>query len=207
MRFGQTCKLVIVACGLVLLTLGSAAGQTPTETTAPAANAKPAKGVRPGAAPNSTGMASGLPMRAAGTSRASGSGNSRSALTTQGLGTFQGADFTLTAYGCYRSGTRVLCDFDIVKGRGAQMGLRPFYNVTLVDDGGKINRRHSAYYMATDGTQMGNAYLSSSPVRYIMEYDDIAAQVNSGSLVEGRNQIPNVPITTESTSPQATSSK
>jgi hypothetical protein len=198
MRFGQTCKLAIASCGLVFLMYGSVVGQTPAVPAA--AKPQPAKAGRPAAASDSTSAVSGLPARVAGMSRSSGSGTSRTALTTQGLGTFQGAGFTLTAYGCYRSGTRVLCDFDLVRARGGPVGLRPFYNVTLVDDGGKINRRHSAYYMGTDGTQMENAYVSSTPVRYIMEFDDIAAQVNSGSLVEGRNQIPNVPITTEAAS-------
>src|SRR5262249_17348938 len=64
-----------------------------------------------------------------------------------------------------------------------------------VDDGGKITTRHDAYYMGADGTHMPTAFLSTTPVRYIMEYDDVGAQFTSISLINGGDQIQGIPIT------------
>jgi hypothetical protein len=164
-------------------------------TSSPAANAV-------GTAMNAASTVGGLPSRMAGSAApapaagAVSGANSRSSLATQGLGTFRGADYTLTAYGCYRTGTatRVLCDFDITKQRGAQANVAPFNNVVVVDNGGKIVKRKDAYYMGQDGTHMPAAYLSTSPVRYVMEFDDVADSISSVSLVRGREQIQSVPI-------------
>jgi hypothetical protein len=123
------------------------------------------------------------------------SGNPLAGLTTQGLGTFKGADYTLTAYGCTRIDTRVLCDFDIIKQNNQQVGLGPFANVEMVDDGGKVTARHDAYYMAADGTHLTAAFLSTTPVRYVMEYDDVAPQFNRVALVFGSDKLGGVPIT------------
>jgi hypothetical protein len=143
-------------------------------TTAPAASAN-----QPAAAPAAAAPASNA---------------ARTAPTTQGLGDFRAQDFTLTAYSCYRSGSRVLCDFDLTKQRAAQVNTAAFNNVVLVDDGGKITRRHDAYFMAADGSRMPNAYASATPVRYIMEFDDSTANASSVSLVRGNERIQNVPV-------------
>jgi hypothetical protein len=119
------------------------------------------------------------------------------------LGTFRGGDFTLTAYGCYRTDTRILCDFDIVKQNSSQMNVTPFYTVAVVDDGGKITSRHDAYYLGTDGTHMASAFLSPTPTRYVMEYDNVGAQFTSVSLINGTDQIQGVPITAVSASQPA----
>jgi hypothetical protein len=63
----------------------------------------------------------------------------------------------------------------------------------MVDDGGQITRRH-AYYMGTDGARMQAAYVSTAPVRCIMEFDNVVEQFNSVALVSGSEQIKNVPI-------------
>jgi hypothetical protein len=55
-------------------------------------------------------------------------------------------------------------------------------------------RRHDAYYMGTDGTGMQAAYVSTAPVRSIMEFDNVGEQFNSVALVSGSEQIKNVPI-------------
>jgi hypothetical protein len=85
-------------------------------------------------------------------------------LATQGLGSFHGADYLMVVYGCSRTGTRVLCDFDLMKLNAAQLGVGPFAAIALVADGGQITRRH-AYYMGTDGRRMQAAYVSTAPVR------------------------------------------
>lgn len=145
--------------------------------------------------------ASGAPGGASGAGGAAG--DPRAALTAQGLGTFRGGDFTLTAYGCYRTDTRILCDFDITKQNNAQMNLGPFYTVAVVDDGGKITSRHDAYYLGTDGTHMTTAFLSATPTRYIMEYDNVGTQFTKVSLINGGDQIQGVPVTTMSASQPA----
>jgi hypothetical protein len=126
---------------------------------------------------------------------ASTNNGSRSALATQGLETFHGADYMMVVYGCYRTGPRVLGDFDLLKANAAQVGVGPFARIALVDDGGQITRRHDAYYMGTDGTRMQAAYVSAAPVRYVIEFDNVGEQINSVALVHGSEQIKNVPIT------------
>ena len=130
-------------------------------------------------------------------------GDPRAAVTAQGIGTFHGGDFTLTAYGCYRTDTRILCDFDLIKQNNAQMNVSPFYTVAVVDDGGKITSRHDAYYLGTDGTHMTTAFLSPTPTRYIMEYDNVGTQFTKVSLINGGDQIQSVPITAVSASQPA----
>jgi hypothetical protein len=108
----------------------------------------------------------------------------------------------MVVYGCYRTGTRVLCDFDLMKLNAAQVGVGPFAGIVLVDDGGQISRRHDAYYMGTDGTRMQAAYVSTAPVRYVMEFDNVGEQINSIALVHGSEQIKNVPISAAGTKAQ-----
>jgi hypothetical protein len=64
----------------------------------------------------------------------------------------------------------------------------------MVDDGGRLTRQHDAYYMGTDGTGMQAPYVSTAPVRYVMEFDNVGEQFNSVALVSGSEQIKNVSI-------------
>jgi hypothetical protein len=124
------------------------------------------------------------------------SGGSRSALTTQGLGTFLWGDGVLTVYGCYRTGTRVLCDFDFTKQNNAQVNAPWVWGgVNMVDDGGKVTAIHTGFFMGQDGSQFPTAYVTTNPVRMIMEYDNVASNFNSVALVFGSNRIQGVPIT------------
>ena len=70
----------------------------------------------------------------------------------------------MVVYGCYRAGTRVFCDFDLMKLHAAQVGVGPFAATALVDDGGQITKRHDAYYMGTDARRMQAADVST-PLR------------------------------------------
>jgi hypothetical protein len=129
----------------------------------------------------------------AGTSQA---GGSRAPVAVQGLGTFLYGDMTLTVYGCYRSGTRVLCDFDYTKQNSQQLNAPwPFQAVTIVDDGGMVTGIHNAFFMGTDGTQFQTAFVSTTPVRMLMEYDNVNQNYSSVALVYGTNRIQGVPIT------------
>jgi hypothetical protein len=123
-------------------------------------------------------------------------GDTRPAVGLQGLGTFLFGDATLTVYGCFRTGTRVLCDFDLSKRRNAQLNAPWVWrSVELIDDGGKVTRIHTGFFVGQDGSQFPTAYVGSDPVRMIMEYDDVAANFTSVALVSGRNRIQGVPIT------------
>lgn len=124
------------------------------------------------------------------------SGDPRAPVVAQGVGTFQFRDFTLTAYGCFRTGTRALCDFDATKQDSVQFNAEKlWYAVVLVDDGGRVTKRHAAYFVGDDGSQFPTAFLSTNPVRLIMEYDNVSPQFTSVSLVNGRDRIQTVPVT------------
>jgi len=103
----------------------------------------------------------------------------------------------MTVYGCFRTGTRVLCDFDVLPPYNLQIGAGAFGPwVALVDNGGKITRPHNAFFQAADGSQLNVAYASTdSPLRLLMEYDDVAANFTSVSLVHGTDKIAGVPVT------------
>jgi hypothetical protein len=124
-------------------------------------------------------------------------GDPRSAVATQGLGTFLGGGWTMTAYGCFRTGTRVLCDFDVLPPRNTGINAGAFGPwVALVDDGGKITAPHNAFFQAADGSQLTTAYAdTSNPLRLLMEYDNVSPNFNSVALVHGADRIPGVPIT------------
>jgi hypothetical protein len=116
-----------------------------------------------------------------------------------GLGTLTGwggywTGVTLTVYPCFRADNqRVFCDFDVSSPNNGTIGAGA-YGVSVVDDGGKITGAHSAFFVAGDGSQMPNAYVSPGrPVRLVVEYDNISQ--NSISLVQGGNRIQNVPVT------------
>jgi hypothetical protein len=129
-----------------------------------------------------------------GTSQATGS---RSAVGTQGLGTFLWSDATLTVYACYRTVTRVLCDFDLSKQNNTQVNAPWVYGgVNMVDDGGKITGIHTAFFMGQDGSQFPTAYVTTTAVRMLMEYDNVGQNYTSVALVFGANRIQGVPIVT-----------
>ena len=122
----------------------------------------------------------------------------RAPVAGQGVGTFLWpGGWTLTAYGCFRTGTRIFCDFDTTNQNNVQVNNTIWSGgggVNLVDDGGKITRRHNAFFVGTDGSQFDTAYVSPQPVRFIIEYDDVDPRYTSVSLVLGRDRMPGVPI-------------
>jgi hypothetical protein len=106
--------------------------------------------------------------------------------------------WTLTAYGCFRTDTRLFCDFDTTNQNNVQVSSNIWVGgggVNLVDDGGKITGRHNAFFVGTDGSQFSTAYVTPQPVRFIIEYDDVDPRYSSISLVLGRDRIQRVPIT------------
>jgi hypothetical protein len=106
--------------------------------------------------------------------------------------------WTLTVYGCFRTGTRLFCDFDTTNQNNLAVGSNIWSGaggVDVVDDGGKITPRHNAFFVGTDGSQFQTAYVGPQPVRFIIEYDDIDQRYSSVSLVLVRDRIQGVPIT------------
>jgi hypothetical protein len=124
--------------------------------------------------------------------------NSRTPVGMQGVGDFTWAGgWLLTAYGCYRSGTRLFCDFDTTNQHNQQANSNIWSGaggVNVVDDGGKLTPRHNAFFVGTDGSQFVTAYISPQPVRFVIEYDDIDQRNTTISLVLAGNRIQSVPI-------------
>jgi hypothetical protein len=133
------------------------------------------------------------------TSNAAAPGDSRAPVAAQGVGSFLWpGGWTLTAYGCFRTGTRLFCDFDTTNQNNLQADTSIWSGgggVDLVDDGGKITRRHNAFFVGSDGSQFTTAYISPQPVRFIIEYDDVDQRYTSISLILGRERIQAIPIT------------
>ena len=130
-------------------------------------------------------------------------GDNRTPVGAQGVGTFVFQSWTLVVYGCFRSGTRLFCDFDTFNQNNLQANSNIWEPVNLVDDGGKITRRHNASFIGDDGSQFPTAYITTKPVRFMIEYDDIDQRYTSISLVLGKDQITGVPITVEDASQPA----
>ena len=123
-------------------------------------------------------------------------GGSRAPVGGLGVGSFVGGGWTLIAYGCFRSGTRLFCDCDTSYQSNLQAASNIWYPVKLVDDGGKMTERHNAFFVGDDGSQFPNAYLTpAKPVRFMMEYDGIDQRYSAITLVLGQQQIQGVPIT------------
>jgi hypothetical protein len=122
--------------------------------------------------------------------------DSRAPVVGQGVGTFLHGPWTLIAYGCFRSGTRLFCDFDTTNQNNTGANSEIWRPVSLVDDGGKITTRHNAFFVGDDGSQFSTAYLTAQkPARFIVEYDNVDQRYTSISLVLGKEQIQAVPIT------------
>jgi hypothetical protein len=141
-----------------------------------------------------TNSASGTPAA----NNAASNSTARPGISTQGLHVFKWGDYQATAYGCARSGTRVLCDFDLTKDHAVQANQNVWNGLILLDQGGKIIRRHDAFFLFADGSQANSAYLSSeTPVRMIMEFDGVNANSTSVSLSVGQDRVDSVPVTAE----------
>ena len=156
-----------------------------------------------GSGANAANPASGMTSSGASNNAGSSAGNSRAPVGAQGMGTFLFHGWTLVVYGCFRSGTRLFCDFDTFHQSNLQANSNIWEPVSLVDDGGKITHRHNAFFVGDDGSQFPTAYITTKPVRFVVEYDDIDQRYTSISLVLGKDQISGVPITVEDASQPA----
>ena len=194
-------KRAAARTGSARATTRAAGRPTANSSTSPAQTAPAASQLTSSGAPSGT-----VPSRTQ--PGAATSGNSpRSATSgsyTSGLGTFLAGQWTLTAYGCYRSGARLFCDFDLSSRNNSQANANLYYPVKLVDDGGRMTARHTAFYLGTDGSQLSNVFVSSgSPVRMIMEYDNVPQSDSSVSLVFRTDRIEGVPVTAANSGPSA----
>jgi len=176
------CRLALIM-GMVAYSASlTAVAQTPTTPPTPKPAAKVAAAV-PGTASNAA--------PAAGSSTAA----NRAPVAAQGVGTFLWpGGWMITAYGCFRTGTRLFCDFDTINQNNLQANNSIWGAINLVDDGGKITQRHNSFFVGNDGSQFTTAYISMQPVRFIIEYDDVDQRYTSVSLVLGGNRIQGVPI-------------
>lgn len=118
-----------------------------------------------------------------------------SSVPSPGIGSFKGSDVVLTAYGCFRTGAVVLCDFDVTKRSSAPFKASVLWSsLGLRDDRGRVAKRHDAFFLAGDGSRQPVTTLSTNPVRLIMQFTEVDAQLSSASLVNGQEQIVGVPI-------------
>jgi len=156
-----------------------------SQTAIPASSALAGQNVVP--VSSSAGSVSSVPTAASG---------QRGVVGLQGVGSFLWGDWTAVAYGCFRSGTRILCGFDVTKTNAQQANANGLWNgLNLVDDGGRVSARHNAFFMGDDGSQFQTGYISTTPVRLLMEYDDVSATIAHATLVLANQRVPNVPIT------------
>jgi hypothetical protein len=176
--------------------IGSASGASAASTSQ---SAQPGASAVPSALSQATPSSFATPSNAP-TSAGSNPGDPRTPVAGQGLGTFLWpGGWTLTAYGCFRTGTRLFCDFDTTNQNNLPANTSIWAGaggVNLVDDGGKITLRHNAFFVGDDGSQFSTAYLTAQkPARFIIEYDNVDQRYTSISLVCGRDQIQGLPIT------------
>jgi hypothetical protein len=100
---------------------------------------------------------------------------------------------TLTAYGCFRVGTRALCDYDLGLNANMQVNAAQALPVALVGDGGMMQGRHNAFFVGSDGSQFPTAYASpDTKLRLIMEYENVPQTFTNVSLVWANQRIPGV---------------
>jgi hypothetical protein len=156
-----------------------------SQTAVPATSTAAGQNIVP--ASSSAGSVSSVPTAASG---------QRGAVGLQGVGSFLWGDWTAVAYGCFRSGTRILCDFDVTKTNAQQANANQLWGgLNLVDDGGRVSARHNAFFLGDDGSQFQTGYMSTTPVRLLMEYDDVSATITHATLVLANQRVPNVAIT------------
>jgi len=188
---GPTAGQVVKPAAMVQPTQATQSKVTQPQVTQPAAVAAPAPA---GSAP--VGNAAGLGSNYAGGS----SGGARAPISGFGVGTILWpGGWTLTSYGCFRTDTRLFCDFDTSNNTGNVQANAAYIwagagGVNLVDDGGKITVRHNAFFVGTDGSQFQTAYISQQPVRFVIEYDDVNPSFTSVSLVLANQRIQGVPV-------------
>jgi hypothetical protein len=90
---------------------------------------------------------------------------------------------------------RILCDFDTTKQNGSQANANQLWGgLNLVDDSGKVSARHNAFFLGDDGSQFQTGYVSQTPVRLLMEYDDVSPNITQATLVLANQRVQNVPI-------------
>ena len=165
---------------------------TSTPTAAPAAAWSPT-------VPSQTAPAAVAPLASAPASAMTSGGDPRTPVGGLGVGSFVWpGGWTLTSYGCFRTDTRLFCDFDTTNQGNVQVQSHILWagagGVNLVDDGGKITTRHNAFFVGQDGSQFATAYVSPQPVRFIIEYDDVDPRFTTVSLILARERIQRVPV-------------
>jgi hypothetical protein len=102
----------------------------------------------------------------------------------------------MTAYSCFRSGSQVLCDFDVSNQGNIRANAKQIYNDThMVNGSGRVLQRSDAYFVDTDGSQFVDSQITpGNKVRMIMVFNNIPASTTSVSLAQGSNTIQSVPI-------------
>jgi hypothetical protein len=128
------------------------------------------------------------------------SGSHASASAGQALGSFPGCcGYTMTAYSCFRSGSQVLCDFDVTNQGNIRANAKQIYSDThMVNSSGRVLSRTDAYFVDSDGSQFVDSQITpGSKVRMIMVFNNVPANTSSVSLAQGSNTIQSVAISSQ----------
>lgn len=102
----------------------------------------------------------------------------------------------MTAYSCFRSGSQVLCDFDVTNQGNVRANAKQIYGDThMVNGSGRVLQRTDAYFVDTDGSQFVDSQITpGNKVRMIMVFNNVPASTTSVSLAQGSNTIQSVAI-------------
>jgi hypothetical protein len=102
----------------------------------------------------------------------------------------------MTAYSCFRSGSQVLCDFDVTNQGNVRANAKQIYNDThMVNGSGRVMQRTDAYFVDTDGSQFVDSQITpGNKVRMIMVFNNIPATTTTVSLAHGSDTIQSVAI-------------
>jgi hypothetical protein len=202
------CAILIAGSAIAAQTTENPKPVPPPKThpaTKPAATKKPAVATAPKAsttAPQPAAVKPASPSTPAlpgpgapATAHATSQADPRAAVQVQGLHDFIGGPQTLTVYGCFRSGTRAFCDFDLALRNNQQFNSANALGLRLSDDNGRPFTRHNAFFVASDGSRIPGVEAGPDmPRRLIMEFDDIPANAQSVALSWRNDTFRGIPI-------------
>lgn len=117
--------------------------------------------------------------------------------TNQGIGVFPGGwGYTLTAYGCMRNNSQVLCDFDVSNQNNTQANARGLYgDLRLVGVSGRVINRSDAYFVDSNGSSFPVSQISpGNRIRMVMVFENVPPDYGTVSLAEGQVVIPGVQL-------------
>jgi hypothetical protein len=124
----------------------------------------------------------------------------------EGIGNFPGGGgYNMTLYSCFRSGSQVLCDFDVWNQHNVLASARNIYgDLRLVNSSGRMFPHNDAFFVDTDGSQFdASQIMPGNKVRLIMVFNNVPASLTNVSLAQGPTIVQGVGITAQEAGTQA----